>query len=123
LLRAAADLRLVVAREVAECAVDPAVRVKPAGDAQRVPQLLEVVVVAERRVLVEPLGRHQLGGHAVALGAVIQPYARPHEGLRRGGERDHAEAERHTQCDVALEQLDRFDGEQRCSAHSMPSSL
>ncbi len=116
LLRAAADLRLVVARKVAEGTVDPAVRVEPAGDAQRVAQLLEVVLVAERGVLVEPLRRHQLGRHALGLRAVVQADARAHEGLRRGGERDHAEAEGHAQLDVALEQLDRFDGEQRCAA-------
>jgi hypothetical protein len=123
LLRTAADLRLVVARKVAEGTVDPAVRIEPACNAQRLAQLLEVVVVAERGVLVEPLRRHQLGRQALCLCAVGQPDARTHEGLRRGGERDHAEAKRHAQLDRALEQLDRFNSEQWRRVHSIPSNL
>ena len=47
------------------------------------------------------------------------------ERLRRPRERDHAEAERHAQDDVALEQVDRLDLEAGCGgrAHSMPRSL
>ena len=41
-----------------------------------------------------------------AARAVVEPDAHAHEGLRRRGQRDHAEAEGHAQADVALEQVD-----------------
>ena len=83
-LRAALDLRAVVAREVAERGVGARRRGSSrARDAERRAQLVEVVLVAERRVLVEPLRRQQLGGHALGLAAVGEPDAHAHEGLRR----------------------------------------
>ena len=46
-------------------------------------QLVEVLLVRQRGVLVEPLRRQQLRRRALGLAAVLQPDARAHEGLRR----------------------------------------
>jgi hypothetical protein len=80
--------------------------------------LLEVVFVAERRVLVEPFRRQQLGGGALGFLAVLEADARAHERLRRLGERHHAEAKRHAQPHVALEERYLCDRELHASSAS-----
>src|SRR5436190_1224515 len=94
--------------------------------AHGIAQLLVVVFVGERGILVEPLGRQQLGGGALGFAPVLGPDAAAHEGLRRLGERDHAEAERHAQLHVALEKLERSDSQLdglRVAFHDLTSSL
>jgi hypothetical protein len=72
--------------------------VAPAGgrQAQRAAQLLEVLLVRQRRVLVEPLGHHQLGtGSHAALAVDVDLH--PHEGLRRLRDGGSAKTERQPQ--------------------------
>ena len=79
--------------------------IAPARRAQRSPQLLEVVLVGKRRILVEPLRHKQLCRRALRFPAVLQTNARPHECLRRLAQRDDAEAERHSERHMALEEI------------------
>jgi hypothetical protein len=63
--------------------------------------------------------------------AIDLPHPRTHKSLRRCGQRDDAEAKRHAQMNVALEEFDRFDrktwdvrvGHKASAFHSMPSNL
>ncbi len=121
--RSALDLGAVVAAEVPEGALARAAEVELARDAERRAQLVEVVFVAQRRVLVEPLGRQQLGRHALAAAAVGEPDAHARKDLRRLGQRDDAEAKRHAQPDIALEQVDAFDGQTGCGVHGRPTVI
>ncbi len=108
------DVRAIVRGVVAECGTRIAVAgVGRGGDRRGIAKLLEVVFVGQREVLVEPLRREQLGGHAPAFASVVQAHAHPHERLRRSGERDDAEAERQPQLHVALVQLDVEDFKRR----------
>ncbi len=78
--------------------------------AQRLAQLLEVLLVRERGGFVEPLGHHQLRAgafHAPALGLGVNA----HEGLGALRDRGRAEAEGQTQRDVALVQLDLVEAQ------------
>jgi hypothetical protein len=90
--------------------------IKAAGEiiisrpAHRSAQLLEVLLVAERRVLVEPLRREQLGRRAFSFLSVLKNNSGSNERLRRLGQRDHAEAKGHAQLHRALEELDFLDG-------------
>src|SRR5262249_19891616 len=73
-----------------------------ARQGQRETKLVEVLLVGEGRVLVEPFGREHLGGGALGLAPVVEPDAGPQKGLRRRGERGGAEAKRHPELHVAL---------------------
>src|SRR5690606_3461767 len=56
-----------------------------------------------------------------------KPHPHPCERLRRLGEGDDAEPERHAQADIALEKVDRLDGDQgrgtRAAVHCLVSPL
>ena len=122
-LRAGLDLGSVMGGAMAEGAAPRRiVEVGVARDPEREAQLLVVVLVGKREVFVEPLGREQFGGHAPPAAPVLELDAHARECLRRLGQRDHAEAKRHTQLDVAFVQCDLRHAQQR-GAHSIPSSL
>jgi hypothetical protein len=53
-------------------------------------QLLEIFLVGEREILVEPFGREQFRRRSPMRAAVGKFDPRAHEHLRRIGERDHA---------------------------------
>jgi hypothetical protein len=76
------------------------------GDGERAAELVEIVLVGEVRVLVEPFGGEKLGGPADGLAAVAHLDGGPDEGLRCLGQGDDAEAERHAQLHRALEEAD-----------------
>ncbi len=118
---AVVDLAAIVAREMAERRGRPVIEVVAAGECQRTTQLVEVVVVAERGVLVEPLRRHQFGGHSLGAtaggGAVEDADPRPGIGLRRVAQGHDPEAERHPQRDITFVEVDRLDGQGRCGHH------
>ena len=98
--------------------------VVPGGHGERPAQLVEIILVGQRRVLVEPLGRQDLGRPAGALTPVCQPDARPDEALRRLGQRHHAEAKRHAQHDGPLEKVDLDQvHEWRFHAHANASMM
>jgi hypothetical protein len=87
---------------------------------QHVTQLLEVVLVGQLQVLVEPLGRHHLGrGPPLAL-AALEFYASPRERLRALRERHDAEAERQAQHHGPLEQLDLANRKAQLLSHAPP---
>ena len=112
---------IVVAGEMAEGAVGRGVgQVGVAGQAQHVAQLVEVVVVAQGQVLVEPLGRHQLGRAAPGLAPIGQGQAHPRKGLRAFCERDHAKTKRQAQLHRPLVQGDLQDAQARCFNHGCP---
>ena len=71
------------------------------GKPDRLPQLLDVLRVAEGRALVEPLGGHAGGG-----AAVLERDGGANDGLGALGDRDDPEPERQAQRVVALEALD-----------------
>src|SRR5207302_1269012 len=105
------DLRTVVVDRVAERGVLAGGEVGVARERERGAQLIDVLLVAERRVLVEPLGHQHFRRRARGLLAVLESDARAHESLRRRGERHDAEAERHPEPHVALEKGDLPDRE------------
>jgi hypothetical protein len=137
-LRRLIDLVAIVAGEVPEGGGFCAAEVQPAGNAERRAELVEVVLVAQGRVLVEPLGCEQFGRSPFRPSPVLQPDPHARESLRRLGERDDSETKGHAQAHVALEELDRVDRQggrggvavrHRCKApwaaagYSMPSNL
>ena len=81
--------------------------VKLDGEPQGLAQLVEVLRIAEGRVLVEPLGAQRLGGDADRRAPVLERNTSADHGLRALGDGDDAEAERQAQRVVALEALDR----------------
>ena len=83
------------------CAALPS-RYSVGGDAQRKPQLIEIVLVREREVLVEPFGRQQFGGRPPNANRHRAVRCERGRTLRRLRQRDHAEAERHPQAHVSL---------------------
>src|SRR5205809_597342 len=100
------DLRAVVVDPVAECGVVAGGEVGVARQRQRGAQLIDVLLVAERRVLVEPFRYQHFGRRAFGLLAVLEGDAGAHEGLRRRGERHDPEAERQPEPHPALEKGD-----------------
>jgi hypothetical protein len=52
------------------------------GEIERLPQLIEVLVVAELGALLEPFGGERLGSHPLAAAAVGQRDAHADHGLR-----------------------------------------
>ena len=76
------------------------------GDLDRLPELVLVLRVAERRVLVEPLGGEHLGGVAEAFATVVEADVDADERLQALGDGDDAEAERQAQAKRLLERLD-----------------
>jgi len=70
---------------------------------QRGAQLIDALLVAEGRVLVEPFRHQHFRRRALVLLAVLEGDARAHESLRRLGERDDPEAERQPEPHLALE--------------------
>ena len=118
--RPAIDLRPIDREPVPEGGVVAARDVRLAREAERQAELIEVLLVAERRVLVEPLGREHLGGRALGLAAVLEPDARAQERLGRRRERHHAEAKRHAEAHVALDG-DEVDRTRKRGAGISPS--
>ena len=114
-------VRIVVPRKVPEGG--SRLRFGEIGSArqlQHAPQLVEVVLVGQRQVLVEPLGRHHLGGRAPFAPAIGELDARAGERLRAFGERHHAEAEGQPQHNRPLVQLDFADDEAWRVSHGRP---
>ena len=99
---------------------DPAI--EPCRQGNGVAQLVEVLLVAERRVLVEPFRRQQLRGHPRGLAAVGVAQDRADEQLRRPSQGDDAEPERQAQDDVALAGLDMAHAQPR-RAHASASRM
>ena len=91
------------------------------GELDRLPELVLVLRVGERRVLVEPLGGEHLGGVAEAFAAVVEADVDAKERLHALGDGDDAEAERQAQAKRLLERLDaehlELRGERRCGGH------
>jgi hypothetical protein len=89
---------------------------------ERAAKLVEIVLVAQIRRLVEPFRHQELGGNSLALAAVGEPHAGAHERLRRLCERDHPETERQPQLHRPL--VEARLGEAQCRrAHALPASI
>ena len=73
---------------------------------ERLAQLIEVLRIAERGVLVEPLGAQALRGDADASAPVLQRYGGADNGLGALGDGDDPEPERQPQLEIALEAFD-----------------
>ncbi len=86
--------------------------IEPRSVPQRAAQLVEVLLVAERRVLVEPLRRQQFGRLTDRARAVHIDLGAD-EDLRRLGEDVAAEAERNAKPDVPLEEAEFADAQAR----------
>ena len=80
---AGGDLLVIVGGEMAERRTRFAIQVRVGGNRERKPQLIEIFVVREREVLVEPFGRKQFGGGPPMRAAVGQLDAHAHKTLRR----------------------------------------
>src|SRR5262249_29639674 len=65
-------------------------RIGVGGKHEREMQLLEILLVGERQILVEPLGHEQFRRRSPVRATVGKFDPRAHEYLRRLGERDHA---------------------------------
>jgi len=116
------DLAAIVLGEQPERrARDAALGIERAGDLQRPPELREVVLVAERRILVEPLRSQHLRRRAAGLPPVLQGDPDTHEGLGRLREGDDAKAKGHAEPDAPLQQTHLFDP-QSWSAHALTIS-
>ena len=113
------DLLPVGAGVEAERGCGACVGIEFGCDRQGPAQLLEVVLVGERQVLVEPFRRQHLRRHAPALAPVPGPDPNPGEGLRCRRQRHHAEAEGHPEDDVALVEADlaEFDPRRLARRH------
>src|ERR1700743_398803 len=72
---------------------------------QRLPQLIEIVVIAERQVLIEPFGGEQFGSSPFCFASRRRSNANAHESLRALGQRDDTEPERQAQFHRALVEL------------------
>jgi hypothetical protein len=92
-------------------------------DAQRLAQLLKVLLVRQRGRLVEPLGHHQLGGGAFD-GVAVHVGQHVHERLRTARDGGRAKSERQPQGHRPLVQLDAAHAHQgRCIAHNKLSRM
>ena len=121
---AGGDLLVVVGGEMAERGARSGrrLRIGVDGEHEREAQLLEIVLVGEREILVEPLGREQLRRRSPMRAAVGKLDARAHEHLRRLRERDHAEPKRHAQAHLPFVEAHFSHGEYgRQSRHSFAS--
>ena len=120
-LAAGAQLVAVVVGVEVERASTAAPRGRPRRRARSTSELVLVLRVAERRVLVEPLGGEHLGGVAEAFAAVVEADVDANERLHALGDGDDAEAERQAQAKRLLERLDaehlELRGERRCGGH------
>ena len=96
------------------------VYIRIASERERESQLVEVLLIGEPRVLVEPFRRHELGGRARGFASVVEADARAHEGLRRGGERHDAEAKWQPEAHLALEEVYFAHRKPHSSASMMP---
>jgi hypothetical protein len=104
--RAARDLIAIGVGVERERRCRSARAIKLHRNVDRLAELLDILVVAEREILVEPFGGQRLGGNAGGAAAVGRGDRHAQHRLRRLGDRDDAEAERQPQFHVALEQLD-----------------
>ena len=66
-------------------------RIAIRGQREREPQLLEILLIGERKILVEPLGHEHFRRRSPMRVTVRKLDAGAHEYLRRLGECDHAE--------------------------------
>ena len=109
------NLPLVMGGEMAERgARSGRLRISGGGEHERKPQLLEIVLVGEREILVEPLGRQQLRRRSPMRAAIgkLDPHA--HERLRRLGERDNAEPKGQSQAHSPFVEEHVSNGEEGC---------
>ena len=106
------DLLAVMRGEMAERRSCLAVDIGAGREPKRQPQLVEIVLVRQRQVLVEPFRRQHLGGGAPLRTAVGKLDTNAHETLRRLGQRHHAEPERHSQVNVSFVEANLAHGEQ-----------
>jgi hypothetical protein len=106
------DLFAVMRGEMAERRSCLGVDIGAGGEPERQAQLLEIILVRQCHVLVEPFWRQQLGGATPLRTAVGKFDTRAHKALRRLGERHHTEPERHTQVDVSFVETNLANGEE-----------
>ena len=104
------DLLAIMRGEMAERRSCLAVDISACREPKRQPQLIEIVLVRQRQVLVEPFRRQQLGGAAPLRTAVGKLDPNPDKTLWRLGQRHHAEPERHPQMNVSLIETNLTDG-------------
>ncbi len=88
-------------------------RIGIGGKHEREAQLLEVLLVGERQILVEPLGHEHFRRRAPMRAAVGKLDARAHEHLRRLGERDNAEPKGQAQAHRSFVEANVSNGEYR----------
>ena len=93
-----------------------------AREGERAAKLVEIILVGQSRRLVEPLRHQQLGRNPFSLATIGELDARPHEGLRRFGERHHAETKRQPQLDRPLVEA-RLHEAQTGLAHALLASI
>jgi len=85
------NLLVVMGGEMAKCGVrSRRFRIGVGGNHERETQLLEIFLVGEREILVEPLGREQFRRRSPVRATVGKFDPCAHEYLRRLGECDHA---------------------------------
>ncbi len=101
-LGAGPDLQGIAGGEQTERGVRSRTTIQTGGVPQGGAKLIEIVLVAQFQVLVEPLRCQHLCRHAPGLAPAVAANPDTDEGLRRLGQGHHAEAERHAQFDVAL---------------------
>ena len=106
----------------AECRVGAGGEQAVARHRKRAAQLIEILLVGQRRRFVEPFRRQHLGRYAVTLAAVGQLDARAHEQLRRFAQGDDAEAKRQPQRHRPLEEF-RCQQSQLRRAHGVTACI
>ena len=112
--RAGGDLVVIPAGEMSERRARPiGLQIGVGREPQRKSKLVEIVLVRQRQILVEPFGRQQFGGGAPMRLPAGQLDAGAHKTLRRLGKRNHAEAKRHAQAHGSLVKLHVADEELR----------
>ena len=109
------DLLAVMRGEMAKRGSCLAVDIGAGREPQRQPQLVEIILVRQRQVLVEPFRGEQFCGGAPLRSAVGKLDTNAHEALRRLGECHDAEPERHPQPDVSFVENNLAHAEQRRS--------
>jgi hypothetical protein len=120
--RAGRMMRCLDRRGEAEGGVGSGVEDVLPRNLERAAKLVEIVLVAQRRRLVEPFRHQELGRNAFALAIIGEPHAGAYECLRRLRECDHAETKRQPQLHRPLVEA-RLDEAQCRRAHALPASI
>ena len=113
--RSGGDLLIIVGGEMAERgAWSGRIRIGIGGERERKAKLLEILLIGEREVLVEPLGHEHFRRRSPMRAAVGKLDACAHENLRRLGERDHAEPKGQAQAHLPFVEAHFSNGECGC---------